>query len=1056
MIYRYLFLLLTLFSTATYANAATWWHDVTFRSATNDKHSFALMPDSYRLLTINEQLLRDQLNQTVLSKGQASSEVNKQLVLPLPGNQSLTVKVVEDSVMAAGLASKYPQIKTYRVDSRENNGIYGAIDVTEQGFHAMLFMQDGTRLFIDPRRSANSTFYISYYDKDYHPVEKKPFQCNVASHHHELQNKSITSSLTTAQRTGNQLKTYRLAMSATGEYTAFHGGTVAGALSAIVTTVNRVNVIYQRDLAVKLELVNNTDSLIFTNANTDPFTNNDPEVLIDQNVTQVNINIGSANYDIGHIVSTEGGGLAALGAVCGSEKAAGVTGITLPQGDAFDIDFVAHEMGHQFGGTHTFNSTTHSCGGGNRESSTAYEPGSGTTVMAYAGICGVNNTQSNSDAMFHGASIVQISQFIDDPASGGSCGTASTLNNQQPSSNAGSDFTIPANTPFELTGNGSDNDGDVLSYSWEQVDVGTASDIHVDELDNAIFRTFLPVADATRTFPALNSILTNSISRGETLPARARILNFSLTVRDGNGGVAADGMVVTIQDSQAFKITSHSTATTLVGNTTTDVTWDVANTNTAPISCSSVNILLSTDGGSSFTDVTLAGSAGTSPNDGAHTITVPANATDSTTARLKVKCANNIFFDISDVDLTIQALLSAQAPIISNAGSNNIADPGETIGVIIPLRNNSSVVATEVTGTVTSSDVGVNVTVAQSSYSDIQSATQENNTTSYQFSIPSNHNCGADLPITLQTDFVLATSTSKTFNLAIPVGVGKPSTETNSTAQIIPDESETGITSQVTISGAGISGKPNINVDMDISHSFISDLTIELTSPQGTTVRLHNRTGNDSTNIKGNYPSTLTSAESLSAFNGENLNGVWTLKVKDLVRQDAGTLNSWVLNYTSFTCDVGTPVNTTPVSTNSTVTTNEKTVVTGILRASDIDGDVLVYSIVTNATKGNVVINNTSTGAYIYTPTTGQTGSDSFTFKVNDGTEDSGIATVSITINPVVIDSDLSSNPSTGNNNSASSTSSSGSGGGGGFSGIMMMLFMLLGFLKVKRQFQER
>ena len=254
-------------------------------------------------------------------------------------------------------------------------------------------------------------------------------------------------------------------MAATAEYTANRGGTVASAQAAILTTVNRVTGVYERELAVRLLLVRNDGSLIYTNATTDPYTNNSPHSLVGENQSNLTAVVGTASFDVGHVFSTAGGGLAYVGVVCHATlKAAGETGIANPVGDFFDIDYVAHEMGHQFGGNHTFDGNGGSCGG-NRNPGTAYEPGSGSTIMAYAGICGGDNLQAHTDPYFHVVSYEEIESYLATT----SCGAVSSTGNSVPSvSLPPGGKTLPIGTPFKLTASGTDADGDPLTFCWEE------------------------------------------------------------------------------------------------------------------------------------------------------------------------------------------------------------------------------------------------------------------------------------------------------------------------------------------------------------------------------------------------------------------------------------------------------------------------------------------------------------------------------------------------------------------------------------------------------------
>ena len=471
---------------------------------------------------------------------------------------------------------------------------------------------------------------------------------------------------------GTQLRTYELAVATTGEYTQFHGGTVAAGLSAVVVTMNRVNGIYENDLAVRMELVPNNDSLIYTNANTDPYTNNSGFAMLAENQSNVDAVIGSANYDVGHVFSTGGGGIASLGVIgVNGLKARGVTGLPSPIGDPFDVDYVAHELGHQYGGNHTFNGDSGNCSGGNRNGSTAYEPGSGASIQAYAGICGNDNLQNNSDPMFHSESIDEIRALVTS-GTANAVATITATGNSIPTVDAGADFVIPAGTPFELTAVGTDADaGDVLTYSWEQRDLGPQQDVNGgDNGSSPLFRSYDPSQSSTRVFPRLADLVNNTTSVGETLPTTDRTMNFRVVARDnsaGGGGVVSDDMTVDVNPTgSAFQVTSQNAGGSWIGNTQETISWDVAGTTGNGINAANVDIFLSTDGGLNYDTLLLAGT----PNDGSQAIDVP--NIETTQARIKVKASGNIFFDINNANISID--LNGPGVVLSESGGDTFVE----------------------------------------------------------------------------------------------------------------------------------------------------------------------------------------------------------------------------------------------------------------------------------------------------------------------------------------------------------------------------------------------
>lgn len=643
-------------------------------------------PDFSRIIRIDEANLRAQLRHCPAEQFPMPAGFGQLIEIPGPAGDTRTFRIFQVPVMDPVLASKFPDFRTYAGNATDNSGATVRISLTELGFQAMI--RDGANtVFIDPVTTfPNSGFYLVYYKNDLSAY--RTFDCADAGKH----NGSVLpqSNNPNVQRTtGTQLRTYRLALACTGEYAAFYGGTVSGAMSGIIASMNRVNGIYETDVAVRMTLIANNNLIIYTNASTDPYTNGSGSTMLTQNQTNLTNVIGSANYDIGHVFSTGGGGVAVLNSPCSStNKAKGVTGQSSPVGDPFDVDYVAHEMGHQFGGLHTFNGTTSSCSG-NRSSTAAYEPGSGITIMAYAGICGAENLAPHSIAYFHTYSYDQIANFTIN-GSGNTCAVVTNTGNTPPVISLGSPltYTIPYLTPFQLTGSATDANGDALTYSWEQFDLGTASP--PVSPNGPIFRSFDPVTSGTRVFPKLSDILSNTSTYGEWLPTAARNLRFRLTVRDNraNGGGVSNGTdtmkITVVNTGAAFSITSPNTAVTWLAGSSQTVTWNVSQTNIAPVSCANVKILLSTDGGLTFPHTVLA----STPNDGSQTITVPAVG-PITQARIKVEAVGNIFFDINNANFTIQS--AANTVLNLRVFLQGFYNGGQTMDAVLGGANTDSV-----------------------------------------------------------------------------------------------------------------------------------------------------------------------------------------------------------------------------------------------------------------------------------------------------------------------------------------------------------------------------
>lgn len=465
---------------------------------------------------------------------------------------------------------------------------------------------------------------------------------------------------------GTELRTYRLALATTGEYSAKFGGTKPLVHAELVRAMARINGIYQSEVSAHFELVANNDDLIYLDSATDPYTNADGVAMLTQNQTTVDAVIGSANYDLGHVFSTGAGGVAYLSVLGSSgDKAHGVTGTSNPTGDNFWVDYVAHEIGHQMGGEHTFQGSDRDCGP-NGEPSAAMEPGSGSTVMAYAGICAADNLQPHSDAYFHAKSYDQIRAVMEAvPA----VGTATATGNHAPViSLPATTYTVPPRTPLRLEATATDADGDAITYGWEQYDAGVLRLLSTEpKTGGALFRSYSPTASGIRYAPALASVLagwTNQATgscasfagtaqlacRAEFLPTAARSMTFRVTARDnasGGGGVSAADVSVAVSGTTPFAVTSQAAAQSVNTSVPLAVTWDAAGTAGAPYNVSGVDILLSVDGGATY-GRTLASNT---PNDGSQAVSL-AGVADGASLRIMVRGHGSIFYDISDASLT--------------------------------------------------------------------------------------------------------------------------------------------------------------------------------------------------------------------------------------------------------------------------------------------------------------------------------------------------------------------------------------------------------------------
>lgn len=668
-------LLLLVLLVSLQVNSQNLWEKIStvdYQDLEKEVYNKKNFPQKYKLLTLDLSALNS-------SYKTRSKSTNNIIELPDADGKLRRFQLTETSNFESELQNKYPSIKSYTAKGIDDPTATAKLSIGTDGFHGTIYAGGKSTVYIDPYSEDNQD-YIVYQRKDL-PANERNFHCKVGGH-----TKSSAKAFGYKRKVNDgKLRTFRLAIVCSGEYAQFHltrqnisnsasdATKKAAVLSAMNTSMTRINGVFEKDLGVRMVIVNNNENIIFLDSSTDNITDGNANTMINEVQTICDNVIGNANYDVGHIFSIGGDGLAGLGVVCETgEKARGVTGIASPVNDPYDIDYVAHELGHQFGATHTQNNDC------NRTSSTAVEVGSGVTIMGYSGICapnvfGVGSATGNSDDYFHAVSIAQIQQIINTT---GNCASLTDTNNNAPIANAGADRTIPKSTPFKLTGSAGDVEGlSSLTYNWDQIDNGTASMPPVStNTVGPMFRSLPSKTVNYRYFPDFSTVLAGNLSTTwEVIPSVGRELNFAFLVRDnhsGGGSTARDDVKITVDaNSGPFVV---ATPPTWGQNKTQTLTWSVANTNVAPVNCQNVNILLSTDGGTSFS-TTLASNT---PNDGSEEITMP-NISDSENAYIMIEAADNVFYAITSefkitntADFTITNLSGDQS--VCKLSSNSV------------------------------------------------------------------------------------------------------------------------------------------------------------------------------------------------------------------------------------------------------------------------------------------------------------------------------------------------------------------------------------------------
>ncbi|UPK67417.1 reprolysin-like metallopeptidase [Chitinophaga filiformis] len=680
-----------LFSTMSFAQNYWQPHAAGARIVTDKAIARLAFPAEFKLYDLNLAPLRNEVFKTV-SNASAHSTI---ISLPNADGQIEQFEITEASNFEPALQAKFPEIRAFSGRGITDKTATLKLSISPQGIQTMVFRTGKENEFIEPY-SADHTVYTVFKKQP----KTLPWKCSTpeqklaANIGNQLPNP--------AGRSTGDAKTLRLAQSVTAEYSNYFGATSSSQVSLVLAAVNatltRCNGVYEKDLAIHLNLIAATTNVFYYNPSTDPYSaasTGAGGAWNSELQNTLNSVIGAANYDIGHLFGASGGGgnAGCIGCICtDNSKGSGFTSPAdnIPQGDNFDIDYVVHEVGHQLGANHTFSMSNEGTG-------VNVEPGSGITIMGYAGITSQDLAPHSID-IYHAASIAQIQSNL----SSKTCPVTTSIsaNNATPVVNAGANYTIPISTPFALTGSATDaNAGDVLTYCWEQNDnasssqTGSSSVASATKASGPNWISFAPSTSPTRYFPKLATILAGGLVSGplsggdagantEALSSVARTLHFRLTVRDNApysstapvtiGQTNFADMTVTVTNSSGpFSVTAPNTAVSWAGNSSQTITWNVASTTASPVSCANVKISISTDGGNTFS--TLVAST---PNDGSEAVTIP--NTPTTTARIKIEAVGNIFFDISNTNFTITSGSSCASP--AGLAASAVTNTSATIG----------------------------------------------------------------------------------------------------------------------------------------------------------------------------------------------------------------------------------------------------------------------------------------------------------------------------------------------------------------------------------------
>ncbi len=978
----------------------------------------SIVPHHYQTFHLDVNTLKKTLKDAPLEFSEEARTSPLLLDLPLPDGTMVTFSITESPVMKPELSAKYPDIKAYSGHTKAEGGIKLRFTLTQLGFSgAMTKLVDRETFYIDRYASGVTDYYISYNVSDHQPsVPQEHLTCGLDDSNSPIPDLdpvglTSTSNSTSASSRGDgelvKLRVYTVAITTTGEW-AGGQGSVANVLAKITEGVARLNQIFEVDLALRIIMAENSDMLIFMDPVTDPYPDSqNAGQMIGLNTGVINGIIGQGNYDIGHLFdnSCSTGGLASLGSVCSGNKGSAITCHYTNDFEFAITQITAHEMGHQFDAPHTWNR----CQLDNLDninSGTAYEPGSGNTIMSYYGVCNPSqNVENGPHDYYHANSLERIYNYTN--LQGANCPETTETDNHCPSLalNYTNGFYIPISTPFDLIADASDEDDDVLTYCWEQYNLSALNTfLGSPEMNEPSFRSFPPTTDPLRTFPRLINVVTNTTTLGEVLPTYSRDFTFRCSVRDNNPTIGtavwAEMSFQSTDEAGPFRVNvpNFSNVTWTVGEDV-EVAWDVANTDGALVNCQNVNILLSIDGGYTY-PFTLAEGV---PNNGSRMVVVPQAVTSI--ARVRVEAADNIFFDISNANFEIeeastagfnfdagpyeQQVCSPENPVIdlSLLSILDFNDPvtfnvtGLPVGAVADFTSNPAfpVDGTELTIDMTNADPSSNyfevtiegmvegvdthtrvfyldvvsndhtaLALSGPSYGQIgviETPTFEwsnsNNAITYEFQLATNPSFAPATIVDEQFDLVSSPFTSDVvldrstpyYWRVRPINGCGPGAYTITSAfhtevlacssydfnitTIISSQGTPSIEAPIEVNQAGSVSDVNVT-QIKGQHNLVKHIAVSLISPDNIEVELFSEIclGSNSSSfnlgIDDNSPLPIScppisgapmmpqTPGALATFNGENAEGLWTLKL-DVVDGDGngGALESWSLQLCS-------------------------------------------------------------------------------------------------------------------------------------------------------------